>query len=250
MGTTRIVKILITTLILGLGVLLAVEYRAQVYTISQNIKRPLLDVISLITGEDDFSNSIPLLEIDHDQDGDGIKDLADILEGARLDAANKPLYRSAYYAGGYPPDEEGVCTDVIWRALGNAGYNLKEIIDQDIKKNPKAYPRVEGCPDPNIDFRRVPNLDSFFSRHGTVLTTEIIPYDLENLAEWQAGDIVVFDKPVEHIAIVSDIRRRDGVPYIIHNAGPYTREEDALLRWAQNISAISGHYRWPRILTD
>ncbi len=197
--------------------------------------------------DDTFRNSIPKVEIDHDQDGDGLKDMADIVEGARKDAANKPSYRSAYYSGGYPPDHEGVCTDVVWRAFKNAGYNLKNMVDQDIKSNTKAYPRVENRPDPNIDFRRVPNLVVFFNRKGTVLTTRIIPYDLENLKEWQAGDIVVFDKPVEHIGIVSDLRRPDGVPYLIHNAGPYTKEEDALLYWNDHISKIIGHYRWPKI---
>lgn len=190
--------------------------------------------------------NIPRLEIDYDQDGDGIKDLDDILEGARKDAENKPNYRSAYYSGGYPPDNEGVCTDVIWRAFKNAGYNLKDMVDKDIRKNMGAYPRVGTRPDPNIDFRRVPNLESFFKRNAAVLTTELISNDVENLKDWQGGDIVVFGKPLDHIGIVSDIRREDGIPYMVHNAGPYTKEEDAILYWHENISDISGHYRWPK----
>lgn len=189
---------------------------------------------------------IPQIEIDHDEDGDGIKDLADILEGARKDVENKPKYKSVYYADGYPPDNEGVCTDVIWRSLMNAGYNLKELIDEDIKNNLNEYPRVDVA-DPNIDFRRVPNLNVFFKRNATVLTTEIIPYDVDNLKNWQAGDIVVFGEPLNHIAIISDIRRNDGVPYIIHNASPYTMEEDKMLYWDKHLSKIIGHYRWPKI---
>lgn len=190
--------------------------------------------------------NIAKIEIDHDQDQDGIKDLDDILEGARKDAANHPLYRSAYYRGGYPPDNEGVCTDVIWRAFKNAGYNLKEMVDRDIRAHLAEYPRVNGKPDPNIDFRRVPNLQVFFKRQATVLTNEVKPGDIENLREWQGGDIVVFGPPLYHIAIVSDKRRPDGVPLIIHNAAPYTKEEDALLYWHQNISKIIGHFRWPK----
>ena len=34
-----------------------------------------------------------------------------------------------------PPDTEGVCTDVIWRAFKNAGYSLKDMVDEDIKNN-------------------------------------------------------------------------------------------------------------------
>jgi len=217
-------------------------------TISTNPTEKIKKYLGDLTGGSRFSRNIPQLEIDSDKDKDGLKDLADIVEGARKDAANKPTYRSAYYTDGYPPANEGVCTDVIWRAFMNAGYNLKEMVDLDIKKNPQAYPRVGNKPDPNIDFRRVPNLVSFFSRHAAVLTTEIIPNNLENLKEWQAGDIIVFDKPAEHIAIISDIRRADGVPFIIHNSSPYTTEADVLLYWAENYSKISGHYRWPKIV--
>jgi uncharacterized protein YijF (DUF1287 family) len=185
---------------------------------------------------------IPRLEFNIDKDGDGINDLDDIIEGARKDMENKPRYKSVYYDGGYPPPNEGVCTDVIWRALMDAGYNLKDMLDKDIRENTSDYPRVNGAPDPNIDFRRVKNLVPFFKKSATSLTTEIIPGDAENLKEWQGGDIVVFDDPVEHIAIVSDKRRNDGVPLIIHNAGPYTLENDMILEWP---SPITHHFRFP-----
>lgn len=190
--------------------------------------------------------NIPRLSVDHDQDGDGVKDLEDILHGAREDARNRPSYRSAYYSGGYPPNDEGVCSDTIWRALKSAGYNLKNMVDMDIKANVRVYERVNGDPDPNIDFRRVPNLVTFFKRHASVLTIQIIPGNTKNLQEWQGGDIVVFGKPLDHIAIVSDKRRQDGVPLIIHNSGPYTQEEDMLLYWHENISPIIYHFRYPK----
>lgn len=193
--------------------------------------------------------AVEKLEFAHDQDGDGLNDLDDILEGARKDADRKPHYQSAYYAGGYPPDDEGVCTDVIWRALANAGYSLKDMVDQDIQSHTSDYPRVGGRPDPNIDFRRVPNLTVFFSKNAASLTTEVIPGDAENLREWQRGDIVVFDRPLPHIGIISDQRRPDGVPYLIHNAGPYTKEEDALLSWANpDHSSFSFPVNWGVII--
>jgi uncharacterized protein YijF (DUF1287 family) len=185
---------------------------------------------------------IPRLEFDIDKDGDGINDLDDIIEGARKDMDNKPMYKSVYYDGGYPPSNEGVCTDVIWRALLNAGYNLKDMLDKDIRENTSDYQRVNGAPDPNIDFRRVKNLVPFFKKFATSLTIEIMPGDIENLEEWQGGDIVVFGEPLEHIAIVSDKRRNDGVPLIIHNAGPYTLENDMILNWP---SPITHHFRFP-----
>jgi len=178
-----------------------------------------------------------------DEDGDGIYDLDDIVLGARKDLQAKPLYKDAYYAGGYPPDNEGVCTDVIWRAMQNAGYDLKGMMDRDIKEHTGDYPRVGGMPEPNIDFRRVPNQEVFFKKYAGKLATEIKPWDPENLKQWQGGDIVVFGPPYDHVGVVSDVRREDGVPLLIHNAGPRTREDEGLLTWP---SPIKYHFRYPK----
>jgi uncharacterized protein YijF (DUF1287 family) len=180
--------------------------------------------------------------IDHDQDGDGVLDLDDIVGGARDYVNTRPRYQDGYYDGGYPPAEEGVCTDVIWQALSGAGYDLKALIDADIANNTEDYPRVGGQPEPNIDFRRVKNLAVFFTKYAESSTTEVIPGDPENLKEWQGGDIVVFGDRFSHIAIVSDRRRADGVPLILHNGGPHAKEEDRLMSWP---SAITDHFRFP-----
>ena len=171
-----------------------------------------------------------------DFDNDGLEDYADIVEGARIDAENKPTYKSAYYTGGYPPDNEGVCTDVIWRAFKNAGYLLKDMVDEDIKNNVSLYPRVEGKPDPNIDFRRVPNLMVYFERNHISLTL-----DLNEIEEWQPGDIVAFGK--DHVGIISDKRNAKGIPYIIHNGAQENREEDGLEFYNEYAWSITGHYR-------
>lgn len=178
-----------------------------------------------------------------DKDQDGINDLDDFLGGGRKEIESAPRYRSAYYRGGYPPSEEGVCTDLIWRAFAEAGYSLKDLVDKDIAENTELYPRVEDNPDPNIDFRRVPNLAVYFSRYAQCLTKEIKPEDIKNLKEWQGGDIVVYGHPLWHIALVSDKRRPDGVPYIIHNAGPTPQENDLLIDWP---SPLLYHFRFPK----
>lgn len=170
-----------------------------------------------------------------DYDNDGIDDYTDILQGAKIEAENKPTYKSAYYSGGYPPDNEGVCTDVIWRALKNAGYSLKDMVDEDIKNNVDKYPRVDGKPDSNIDFRRVPNLKVYFERNQINLTT-----DLSKIEEWQPGDIVVFGS--SHIGIISDKRNKKGIPYLLHNGGQPLREED-ILEVYNKYEPITGHYR-------
>ena len=186
---------------------------------------------------------IPVISCPVDKDNDGLDDLKDIVAGARAEVKRQPLYRSAYYQGGYPPEQEGVCTDVVWRAFKDAGYDLKAIVDKDIRQNLPQYSRVGGKPDPNIDFRRVPNLIVYFKRNAQVLTQEIKSSDVENLSQWQPGDIVTFAEPHEHIAIISDQRRPDGVPYILHNAGPTPAESDQLQSWP---SPITGHFRFPR----
>jgi len=178
-----------------------------------------------------------------DTNGNGVNDTDDIISGGRLEVLRRPVYRSAYYRGGYPPETEGVCTDVIWRAFRHAGYELKDLIDADIKADTAAYPRTNGKPDPHIDFRRVPNQKVFFQRHGLSLTTELKAGDLENLGQWQPGDIVTFKNP-DHIAILSTIRNDEGLPYLIHNDGPWAREDDDFAAW--HSRGLTGHYRFPK----
>lgn len=162
----------------------------------------------------------------------GVDDYTDILLGARKDAQNHPKYDGKYIDGGYPPDNIGVCTDVVWRAFKNAGYSLKDMVDRDIENRREAYSRIDK-PDTNIDFRRVKNLNIFFKEYAISLTT-----DITQIAEWQPGDIVIFNNQA-HIGIVSDKRNRDGMPYIIHNGGQPNREEDYLTR-----STVVAHYRF------
>jgi len=181
---------------------------------------------------------IDVVKSSNDFDNDGIDDYTDIMLGARKDAENKPRYDSSYVAGGYPSDNVGVCADVIWRAFKNAGYILKDMIDEDIKNNQGNYPGLDGRPDKNIDFRRVRNLKVFFDKYAEILTLD--PYEIE---KWQPGDIVVFGRSYTHIGIVSDKRNKDGIPYLIHNAGQREREEDALILWMKK-DTITGHYRW------
>lgn len=170
-----------------------------------------------------------------DYNQNGVDDYTDILLGARQDAINHPTYKSEYYKGGYPPENEGVCTDVIWRAFQNAGYDLKSMIDDDIKINTKDYPAVNGKPDPNIDFRRVRNLKVYFKKICDTLTN-----DVKEISEWQPGDIVIFGS--SHIGIISDKRNKQGIPYLIHNAAQPLREEDTLELW-DNQTKITAHYR-------
>ena len=68
---------------------------------------------------DDFG--IATLHSRTDYNANGVDDYTDFLLGARRDAENHPQYDGAYYDGGYPPEDIGVCTDVVWRAFRAAG---------------------------------------------------------------------------------------------------------------------------------
>ena len=166
-----------------------------------------------------------------DKDNDSIDDQTDILNNVRKYIATNPKYKSKYYASGYPNDGYGVCTDVVAFGLKGAGYDLMELVNEDIKNNRNNY-NIDTI-DKNIDFRRVQNLKIYFENNAISLTTDV--YDIEN---WQGGDIVIFQN---HIGIVSNNRNKDGVTFIIHHANPFQKyyEEDIL----ESRDDIIGHYR-------
>ena len=166
-----------------------------------------------------------------DKDGDGIDDQSDILYGVRDYIDDKPQYKSVYYAGGYPNDEYGVCTDVVAQGLLHAGYDLMQLVNEDILAHPEDYDIDK--PDSNIDIRRVRNLYVYFQNTAVSLTTDVSKYE-----EWQGGDVVVFKN---HIGIVSDRRNAKGIPYVIHHGSPNQLgyEQDIL----EGRSDIIGHFR-------
>ncbi|WP_040213814.1 DUF1287 domain-containing protein [Clostridium polynesiense] len=209
-------------------------------------KRYIKEGISLVKRESEnlFKNDLKVPEeySKADKNKNGIPDPLDMVQAARREVENETVYVSNYYVGGYPPDSEGVCTDVIWRAFAGMEINLKELMDEDIKKNIKLYPRVNGSPDPNIDFRRVPNQEVFFKRHAQSLPTEVKAWDIENLKQWQPGDIILFLEPYQHVGVISDKRDKDGIPYLIHNSTPHAKE--VKLSWITDSTPLTGHYRW------
>ncbi len=178
---------------------------------------------------------ITQLQSPNDADGDGVDDWTDMMLGAREYIGTNPHYKSKYYAGGYPDDGLGVCTDVVWQAFQAAGYTLKDLVDEDIAEHFDAYPHID-IPDGNIDFRRVSSLDTFFRRHAQVLTC-----DTDDPEQWQPGDIVVFGDRA-HIGICSDRRNADGIPFLIHHGNPI---EDAVEQNYIPSHDVTGHFRWP-----
>lgn len=173
-----------------------------------------------------------------------------ILENAKAQCESFIENKFDYYNEGYPPENEGIATDVVARALKAAGYDIRELMYEDmlIAKSDYPFDRYQNkIIDKNIDFRRIPHQEAFFKKFGKTLTTEIDPLSSEVMKQWSPGDIVFFDLGIgdelsDTVGIISDKYSENGVPYVITSANPpgYVAELDWLLE-----KNISGHYRYP-----
>lgn len=170
---------------------------------------------------------------------------ADELVAAALERTQHQVrYDGSYHRIPYPmgdvPADIGVCTDVVIRSYRALGLDLQALVHQDIKAHFSQYPskRIWGLskPDSNIDHRRVPNLQTFFSRHGERLKVS------DKGEDYQPGDLVTWTvtghRP--HIGIVTDKRSEDGKrPLIVHNIGQGPVLEDMLFDYP-----ITGRFRF------
>lgn len=166
------------------------------------------------------------------------------LADAALERTRHSLrYDGAYVAITYPngdvPADTGVCTDVVIRSYRALGIDLQQRVHEDMQAHFARYPsqRLWGLqrPDKNIDHRRVPNLQTFFSRHGQSLPVSTHP---ENFLP---GDLVTWILPgnLPHIGIVSAQRAANGRPLIVHNIGRGPVLDDMLFDFE-----LTGHYRY------
>ena len=147
-------------------------------------------------------------------------------------------YQKIDYPNGDVPIETGVCSDVIVRAFRKAGIDLQKEVHEDMKGNFSAYPTKWGLSgtDANIDHRRVPNLQTYFTRKGKSLATD------GGSETFLPGDIVTWDLGggVDHVGMIVNVWYKPSQRYlIVHNIGAGTRMEDGLFAWK-----ITGHYRY------
>lgn len=153
----------------------------------------------------------------------------------------EPAYVRIAYPNGDVPANTGVCTDVVIRAYRKIGIDLQKEVHEDMKANFDKYPKSWGLtrPDPNIDHRRVPNLMTFFTRHGTVKPKT------KNASDYLPGDIVCWDlngRGLTHIGIVVNQKSADGQRYmLVHNIGGGQVVEDCLFDFT-----IIGHYTYQK----
>lgn len=151
-----------------------------------------------------------------------------------------PKYFSIKYPNGDVPKDKGVCTDVVIRAYRKLGIDLQKEVHEDMKANFSKYPKSWGLkkPDTNIDHRRVPNLQVYFTRFGQSLGTS------EKASDYITGDLVTWkiNGKLPHIGIVTNKKSADGKRnLIVHNVGAGQVLEDCLFKYD-----LTGHYRFKK----
>jgi uncharacterized protein YijF (DUF1287 family) len=151
-----------------------------------------------------------------------------------------PTYFSIKYPNGDVPKGKGVCTDVVIRAYRKMGIDLQKEVHVDMAENFSKYPKIWGLlkTDTNIDHRRVPNLQVFFTRFGEKLAVT------ENASDYKTGDLVTWmiGGKLPHIGIVTNKKSADRKRnLIVHNVGAGQVLEDCLFNYE-----ITGHYRYKR----
>jgi uncharacterized protein len=165
-----------------------------------------------------------------------------LINAARARTQKKEFYDGTYrvitYPNGDVADNLGVCTDLIVRAYRANNIDLQALVHEDMKSHFTQYPNLWGLkkPDSNIDHRRVPNLQRFFTRHKAAQSIS------KNASDYKPGDLVTWLLPgnLPHIGIVSDqFAPGSKNPTVIHNIGAGPVEEDALFSFT-----ITGHYRY------
>ncbi len=170
------------------------------------------------------------------------QDAPALVAAARAQVGVTTIYDARYQTLSFPNGDiaptRGVCTDVIIRALRTAwDIDLQLAVNRDMKAHFAAYPQQWGLKttDRSIDHRRVPNLQTLFTRIGADLPISADP------ADYLAGDVVTWLLPgnLPHIGLISDIRSADGTrPQVLHNIGAGAQEEDRLFDFP-----VTGRYR-------
>ena len=163
------------------------------------------------------------------------------LDRTKQNIEYNPAYFNIEYPNGDIPEGYGVCTDVVIRSYRKINIDLQKLIHEDIIAKYNDYPLRniwnQNNADSNIDHRRVPNLEIFFSKYGESISISNNPND------YKPGDIVTWDLPGSspwHIGIVSNkVSSISNNPLIIHNIGRGPKESDMIFNFP-----IRGHYRY------
>lgn len=185
-------------------------------------------------------NARPLIEQLEKQEAFASRLGAAALRRTLEDITYDPSYYKIPYPNGDIDPAKGVCSDVIVRSFRAMGLDLQELVHQDMLSDFTAYPQLWGMrePDTNIDHRRVPNLQRFFTRNGKELaeSRDALDYDTGDIVAWRLAN------GASHIGIVvpgpGDLSDEK---WIVHNIGSGPVWENSLFEYQ-----IIGHYRYEK----
>lgn len=154
-----------------------------------------------------------------------------------------PGYYDLSYPGGDVPPHKGICADLVVRSYRSLGVDLQKLVHEDMSEHFRLYPQLweRKEPDSNIDHRRVPNLQRYFSRYGKELGNS------PSIDDYDVGDVVTWRLPYgaaeqggSHIGIVvPGPGARSNEKWVVHNIGSGPEWEDKLFDYE-----IVGHYRF------
>jgi uncharacterized protein YijF (DUF1287 family) len=166
-----------------------------------------------------------------------------------------------YPETGYPTENDvWASTDVIAVTLRDVGYDLMDLIYNDMQAHKEDYPMditKRKNPIKYIDFRWTFFQEKFFSRNAWGLQNkdgswDYVPGNKDNPIQWQAGDIVYFqfdpENPYQDLGgFISNNNNANGVPLIIMISKEFgsVKEVDKLLEYT-----VVGHYRYPNPNTE
>lgn len=158
--------------------------------------------------------------------------------------AYDPSYYKISYPNGDVASGKGNSADVVVRCLRKIGIDLQKEVHEDMTQHFRLYPQLWGAltPDPNIDHRRVANLQRFFERKG-----ETIPQSRDASA-YRPGDIVIWSlaNAEQHIGIVvPGPGNRSHETWVVHNMGSGVKWENILFDFK-----VEAHFRYPLIQTE
>ncbi len=170
----------------------------------------------------------------------GDKLAAEALRYSNLAITYDPAYFKIDYPDGDVPLAKGVAADLVVRCYRKIGIDLQAEIHEDMKANYRLYPQLWGSNsiDPNIDHRRVPNLQRFFSRKGETIKNS------RDASTFETGDVILWalSNAETHIGIVvPGPDGEGGAPWVVHHpAGGGVKWENAIFDYQ-----ILEHFRYP-----
>ena len=178
----------------------------------------------------------------------GSADFGERLAAAALQRSKVPsVYDNSYYQIAYPngdvpltPDGKwkGKAEDLLIRSYRYLGIDLQQLVHEDMSKSFSSYPQLwsSRAPDPNIDHRRVQNLQRFFTHAGAEMKVT------REVSDYKPGDVVVWmlaNGDLHTGVVVPGPGTRGGEAWVVHDMGSGPKWEDILTNFQ-----IQGHYRY------